>query len=544
MTKLISTYRGILFCLLALLGTSCRKETAANLSLEANGETIWVYLSKNPSYSILKEALEITKVSDNLKIYGNMTLFAPTNEAFEKYLKRKGISSISRVNPDTLKNLLKYHIYNEKYISSFFVQGTLPTPTTNGGYIKFDISEGLRDVILNGSTTIDRLDILTSNGAVHVINEVLEPSSSTMYEWLKLQPDYSIMFEAFEKTGNADLLLKPLEYDSDNIVYGQPAVKLRTVFLETNDVLRQAGIKSFEELADRYSQNYTGNKDYLDPSDSLNVFVRFHVLNRKYFISDFSDTYLESASPNDFLVFNVTGGLSVNKHIKETLSGTDTIRTEVKVGIDLVRSNTITKNGIVNAVTSVLEPLILKPVPVKVLFSGDLFERGIKMKDGTVSTFATQFPKLGNDPIGQQVIPWLKWGFSTGFVGANPVIPYFKDNGVLLSGGISGYWYELTTKLVIKGNYEVYVNYSGQRRGSNPPTNATFQLDGQQLGDIISMADPKDAFGNTVAGDPDAAYRRKIGAVNLPRNSTHVFRVDGIANNVTTWYSLELVPVL
>jgi len=544
MTQLINVLQRGLFFLLLLLSLSCRKDVATNLSLEANGETIWVFLNNDPSHSILKEALEITKLANNLKIYGSMTLFAPTNAAFEKYFKIKGISSISQVNPDTLSGLLKYHIYNERYISSFFVQGTLPTPTTNGGYIKFDISKGLRDVVLNGSTTIDRLDVLTSNGTVHSINQVLEPSPFTMYEWLKSQPEYSIMLEAFEKTGNADSLLKPVEYDPNTIVYGQQAIKLRTVFLETNNVLKQANINSFEELASRYSQNYSGSKDFRDPTDSLNVFVRFHVLNRKYFISDFSDTYLESASPNDFLVFSVTGGISLNKHTKSTLSGTDTIRTEVKVGIDLARSNTITKNGVVNSVTSVLAPLILKPVAVKTLFSGELFDRGIKLKDGTVSTFAVQFPKLGNDPIAQQVIPWLKWGFSAGFVGTNPVLPYFKDNGVLLSGGTAGYWYELATKLVIKGNYEVYVNYAGQRRETNPPTNAIFQFDGQQIGDIISLAARLDAFGNTVAGDGDASYRRKIGVVSLPKNSTHIFRVDGIANNVTTWYSLELVPVL
>ncbi|WP_158544308.1 fasciclin domain-containing protein [Pedobacter miscanthi] len=544
MNKLITTFKKILLGMIVLLALSCKKEEAPiNLTLETNGNTIMVYLSGKPSYSILTEALEITKLSQTLRIYGTMTLFAPTNEAFEKYFKRKGIANISEVNPDTLRNLLKYHIYNEKYMSSLFVQGSLPTVTVNGAFIKFDISKGLRQTILNGTAKIVTLDIPAANGVLHAIDDVLEPSPLTMYDWLRTQPDYSIMLEAFEKTGNAALLLKNVEYDPNTIVYGKPAIKWRTIFLEPDAVLKKENITSFEALAARFSQNYNTTKNYADPTDSLNVFVRYHTLEQKYFISDFTDTYLESASKNNFLVFSTTGGLSVNKHIVESLSGTDTVRTEVKVGVNLDRSNIITKNGIINSVNALIQTYTVKPVAVKVLFAGLPSERGLKLPNGTVSTFIAQFPLMGNNPEAQKIIPWLKWGYSTGFVPTAPTNSAFAgDNVVLLSSGTAGYWYELTTKLVFKGEYDIYVNYVGLRRGS-AVTNAIFTWDGQQLGDITNLADAKDAFGNVVAGGIDNIYRRKLGTVVLPINSTHVMRIDGIANNVTSWYSMELVPV-
>lgn len=543
MNQIINIFRGMLFGLVIFLLASCKRDQAiTNLNLDTNGNTVMVYLSSNSSYSILTQALEITKLSDALKVYGTMSLFAPNDEAFQKYFKRKGITSITDVNPDTLRNLLKYHIYNEKYPSSFFVQGTLPTATVNGSFISFDISNGLRQTVLNGVAKVIKLDIVAANGIIHGIDDVLEPSPLTIYAWLKTQPDYSIMLEAFEKTGVADLLLKPVEYDANTIVYGNPATKWRTVFLETNAVLKQNNIESFDQLAKKISQNYNTTKNYTALTDSLNLFVRYHTLDRRYFLSDFSDTYLESFSKDNFLVFGTSDGLSVNKHVEEKLVGADTLRTTVKVGVNMDKSNVVTKNGIINAVTGLIQLYTVKPVPVKVLFAGSPSERALKLPNGTVSTFMAQFPIMGNDLVAQKVIPWLKWGFTDGFVGSTPTdATYGGDNLVWLDKGTAGYWYELTTKLIFKGDYDIYVNYIGLRRGS-AVTNATFALDGNQVGDITNLASANDAFGNVIAGT-DIIYRRKLGTVKLPVNAAHVFRIDGIANNSTKWYSLEFVPV-
>ncbi|MXV17665.1 fasciclin domain-containing protein [Hufsiella ginkgonis] len=520
-------------------------------TLEKNSKTILNYLKENPKYSILVKALEITRLSEPLSIYGSMTLFAPNDEAFKKYLKRKNVADVSELKPDTLKNLLQYHIYNEQYGSANFVMGTLPTSTINGNFIKFDISAGIAQTKLNDAVTLGTLDVLNSNGFIHEVNDVLDPPAVTLYGWLKSQARYSIMLEAFEKTGNADDILKKIDTDPADVRYGKPVVKWRTIFLETNDVLKKAGINSFDDLAKKYSNTYKTTKNYTSLADSLNLFVRFHALNQKYFVSEFSDTYKESFSAGNYLIFGSSKGISINKHADE-VTGAD-----VQVGIDLANSNNITQNGVLHSITSVMSLYKVRPVTVIQPFAGSLEDRSLKLKTGLLSNFITEFPKLGADPAGQSIIWWLKWGYPVGTPSVPARAEWAGDYAVYLTGATQGYYYEVTTPLVFKGTYNVIVNYSGYRR--NNPANASyasFKWDGQQLGDVVTLnlTDSNDAIGGSTVGPTppgvttqygDFQFRRYIGKVTLNQTSSHVLRIDGLAGTNTQiwWYSVELVPV-
>jgi uncharacterized surface protein with fasciclin (FAS1) repeats len=548
-----------LLCLLlgtiVLFSLSCKQETASPTQVLGtnNGATLINIIKNDKQYSILYTALLSTNLADPLGIYGNMTLFAPTNDAFKLYFKRKGIADITKVNADTLKNLLKYHIYNEQYGSAYFVMGTLPTPTINGNYIRFDISAGLSKTKLNGSVTINQLDVIGSNGVLHSINDVLEPPSQNLYDWLKARPEYSVMLEAFDKTGNSDEILKKVETDPTIVRYGQPQMKWRTLFLETNTVLKNAGINSFDDLAKKYSNTYTTTKSYTNMADSLNMFVRFHALNQKYFISDFGDVFKESYATGNFLIFNSTGGLSINKHID------DASKLQVKVGLDVPNSNNLAINGVVNSVSSVLSLYKVRPITVIQKFAGEPADRVIILPNGTISDFTTQFPKYPNDPTDQALFKWIKWGYPVGTTSPPTARGEWSgDLTVGLTGVLQGFWIELTTPLVFPGSYNVYLNYSGLRRSTAANVNyASFNFDGKQLGDLVSLNlnDNLDALGGSTVGPTptgvttyfnDYQYRRFIGKVTLSTTNTHVFRMDMLpASNVTGmwWYNIELVPV-
>lgn len=545
----------LLLSTMLLFSLSCKQETAkpGQVLGGSSGSTLINLVKNDPQYSILYAALISAKLDGPLAIYGKMTLFAPTDDAFKKYFKRKGISDITKMNPDTLKNLLKYHIYNEQYGSAYFVMGTLPTPTINGNYIRFDISAGLLQTKLNGSVTLNRLDVIGSNGTLHSLNDVLEPPSQTLYDWLKTRPEYSIMLEAFDKTGNSAEILKKVETDPNIIRYGLPQVKWRTLFIETNTVLKNAGINSFDDLAKKYSNSYKTTQDYTNPADSLNLFVRFHALNQKYFVSDFGDVFKESYAAGNFLIFNSSGGLSINKHTDD-LTGL-----QVKVGLDIPNSNNIATNGIVNSVSSVLSLYKVKPITVIQKFAGEPSDRVIILPDGTISDFTTQFPKFPNDPTGQGLFKWIKWGYPVGTT-SSPAGrgEWSGDLAISFASVLQGFWIELTTPLVFPGSYNVYINYSGLRRSTAANVNyASFNFDGKQLGDLVSLNldDNLDALGgNTVGPTPtgvttyfnDFQYRRYIGKVTLSTTNTHVFRMDMLpASNITGmwWYNIELVPV-
>ena len=135
-----------------------------------------------------------------------LTLFAPTNEAFEA----AGITAL----PDgaTLSAVLKYHV-----IDGTVEAGDLPTTTTGadpimtlGGDFYLSNKGGDAGVFINGNSQVVQTDIAGSNGVVHVINRTLLPPSNNIVEIAQsFDPDeFTQLVAALARTSgeNPDLL--------------------------------------------------------------------------------------------------------------------------------------------------------------------------------------------------------------------------------------------------------------------------------------------------------------------------------------------------
>lgn len=554
--------KSIVICLLTLSMFSCVKGTNGDsLKLDKVNLSINDYLNKNHSFSILVEALNKTGLSDKLNLYGNMTLFAPTDDAFKKFFKRKGISGLSEMNTDTLRNLLKYHLYNQTFRSSLFQTGSLPAVTVSGDLIKMDISNGIRNTYLNNSVKIDSLDRDVSNGVVHIIADVLEPPSNTIYSYMTGNPKYSIMAEAIHKTGLDTAVLNKIYYDDGLIINGLPSKKWITVFFETNDVLKQSGINSFDDLAKQFSDTYNTSKAYSNLSDSLNIFMRYHCMQQRFFISDFRADYFETISPGNWLIFDTDGGLNINK------------RNNIKVNINLETSNQVANNGIIHSIGSVLSLYNPDPIKVNCYFGGAPSDRVITLLSGKVTDFKTQFANgsLNNDPQAQSVVWWLKWGYTSGTpsitgVGTpsnNDVNPLYTSDfpmetmdGIKVASSV-GLWLELTTKPIFKGKYSLYL----VEKKSNSNIGAQqhkflWSFDDVQFPDMVDQMNGKDAFGNdvrlTLTGTNNNVWTnyfgvaiRKLGVFTFNTIASHKIKfvlVDDLRSQ--EWLKVMFVPSL
>lgn len=56
-------------------------------------------------------------------------------------------------------------------------------------------------------------------------------------------------------------------------------------FLETDEVLAKSGIRSFDDLVKIITNSKIDNENYTDPENPVNKFVRYHCLDKKYFLS-------------------------------------------------------------------------------------------------------------------------------------------------------------------------------------------------------------------------------------------------------------------
>jgi uncharacterized surface protein with fasciclin (FAS1) repeats len=230
----------VLLIILVVNLTGCKK-TPGELSIfDKSGSTMMNYLRSNNEYTYMVKAIEKSNLAGMLGAYGTYTAFIPPNKAFINYFTASNTDS-SRFFSDiaVLNRIVKYHLLNVKYPSSTFVTGTLPTSTIGGDYLAFDLSKGIRKTVVNSTVNIDSFDIKINNGVVHIIDKILTPPLLNLFEWLATQPQYSIIYDAFIKTGN-DLALRKLSYQSS--LPGDSTKIMKTLFLETNSILTKSKI--------------------------------------------------------------------------------------------------------------------------------------------------------------------------------------------------------------------------------------------------------------------------------------------------------------
>jgi uncharacterized surface protein with fasciclin (FAS1) repeats len=107
-------------------------------------------------------AVQEAGLVDTLKGNGPFTVFAPTDAAFDKLPQGTLESLLS--DREQLTKVLTYHVVPGKVMSSD-IAGMKSLQTVEGSSIR---SSTLR---------VTKADIVTSNGVIHVIDEVMIPQS-------------------------------------------------------------------------------------------------------------------------------------------------------------------------------------------------------------------------------------------------------------------------------------------------------------------------------------------------------------------------------
>lgn len=120
-------------------------------------------------FNTLVTALEKAKLVDTLQGDGPFTVFAPTDQAFEKLLKKLDITAEELLAREDLKKILLYHVVPGKVMS-----GDLKDGMTVKTLVDKKVKILLNPVRVNKATVISP-DIEASNGVIHVIDMVLLP---------------------------------------------------------------------------------------------------------------------------------------------------------------------------------------------------------------------------------------------------------------------------------------------------------------------------------------------------------------------------------
>jgi len=105
-----------------------------------------------------------------------LTVFAPTDAAFEAALEALGLTADELLASPDLTNILLYHVAPGVFFSEDVVAAApidaLPT-LLEGSTVMVDVVDG--SVVINDSATVVQADVAASNGVIHVIDAVLLP---------------------------------------------------------------------------------------------------------------------------------------------------------------------------------------------------------------------------------------------------------------------------------------------------------------------------------------------------------------------------------
>ena len=124
------------------------------------------------SFETLVAAVQAAGLVETLKGDGPFTVFAPTDEAFAALPEGTVEDLLKPENLETLTAILTYHVVPGKVMSGDLSNG-MEAATVEGSDVTIMTDGG---VTVEGASVVTA-DIETSNGVIHVIDQVILPES-------------------------------------------------------------------------------------------------------------------------------------------------------------------------------------------------------------------------------------------------------------------------------------------------------------------------------------------------------------------------------
>ncbi|MGR8948540.1 MAG: fasciclin domain-containing protein [Gammaproteobacteria bacterium] len=127
----------------------------------------------NKDFEMLVAALTAAGLIDTLKGDGPFTVFAPTDEAFAALPEGTLESLLKPENKDRLISILTYHVVPGNVKAADVAQVT-EAKTVQGDSVKVTVNDS--GVMIDDAKVL-ATDIEASNGVIHVIDQVILPTS-------------------------------------------------------------------------------------------------------------------------------------------------------------------------------------------------------------------------------------------------------------------------------------------------------------------------------------------------------------------------------
>lgn len=253
---------------------------------------------------------------------GTFTVFAPTNQAFVDFLATNSSwNKIADIPTAALTQVLNYHVLSSVVKSTDLTDDTYATtlntdaPNGENTVIEVDLMGG---AMLNNTASISSVDIMATNGVIHIIDQVITPRN--IVELASIDERFTSLVAALTA------------YPSFTFVNTLSGAGPFTVFAPTN--------AAFQGLLDSNpSWNTLADID----SITLSNVLTYHVVNGVNAQAKNLSTGMKVPTLNgDSLTVDLTNGAQLNTSSGQT--------------VDIIVTDVQGKNGVIHAVDAVLLP--------------------------------------------------------------------------------------------------------------------------------------------------------------------------------------------
>ena len=149
---------------------SPRAGQSAVMDSESNPNVVQVAVN-SPDHTTLVAALKAANYVDALSNVGPFTVFAPTDQAFDKLPKGTVETLTKPENQRDLRDILEYHVLLGVYKESDFVDGRSMGTADGRNVVVSKDPDGT--IKINGAKIIGT--VTAANGIIHVVDGVLLP---------------------------------------------------------------------------------------------------------------------------------------------------------------------------------------------------------------------------------------------------------------------------------------------------------------------------------------------------------------------------------
>jgi len=333
MKLLKSKFLAIALCVMSAVQfglVSCNDDPGVDSYYTATREYASDYLKNRDQYSQYVQILQRAtgergdlRLVDLLGTYGRYTVFAPTNDAVDKYLRGRGLTSIDQLSKEDCDTIA---------LNSIIEQAFFTTDYSNGQYPKSNMLEHIMSVksvqewddakkdsvlamYINQTAIITHADDSVSNGVVHTMGTVVNTSNDLLGTVISKDSTCTLYYQALEVTHMLDSLEAYMDdtygfaserdridsctwtndalciftaQEYDNVAYPEKRYFNFTIFVCQDSILAQKyGIKTLDDLRLKAKELYQpvypedeGVTDETDRRNYLNRFISYQMLNR------------------------------------------------------------------------------------------------------------------------------------------------------------------------------------------------------------------------------------------------------------------------